>query len=271
MKENLFAILGTQLIMRPIFNLLVVFLAIFGWNLWLAVIVLTLVIRFAMIRITSAGNQMQSWMWALQPKLEEIQEKYKDDPKKLSEETMKVFKKEWKWPLKWCLMMFVQLPVFIWLFYTVRKLSEWTIPESWLYSFFYSFGNKYVSGLALDDGSINHHFLGMDLLATKNIVLTAITVVFTYLQMKLTNLVKPQTPAVPWNEKMPDMSKMMWMMTVFMVFMIWTFVYSTYAVIGIYITTTTLFSVAQYAIQYRSLLKAKRLEFRNKPQIIGKK
>jgi len=49
----------------------------------------------------------------------------------------------------------------------------------------------------LDDGSINHNFLGMDLLATKNIVLTAITVVFTYLQMKLTNLVKPQTPAVP--------------------------------------------------------------------------
>jgi membrane protein insertase Oxa1/YidC/SpoIIIJ len=30
----------------------------------------------------------------LQPKLNEIQEKYKDDPKKLSEETMKVFKKE---------------------------------------------------------------------------------------------------------------------------------------------------------------------------------
>ncbi|HPC34184.1 MAG TPA: YidC/Oxa1 family membrane protein insertase [Candidatus Absconditabacterales bacterium] len=271
MKENLFAILGTQLIMRPIFNLLVVFLAIFGGNLGLAVIVLTLVIRFAMIRITSAGNQMQSGMGALQPKLEEIQEKYKDDPKKLSEETMKVFKKEGKGPLKGCLMMFVQLPVFIGLFYTVRKLSEGTIPETWLYSFFYSFGNKYVSGLALDDGSINHNFLGMDLLATKNIVLTAITVIFTYLQMKLTNLVKPQTPAVPGNEKMPDMSKMMGMMTVFMVFMIGTFVYSTYAVIGIYITTTTLFSVAQYAIQYRSLLKAKRLEFRNKPQIIGKK
>ena len=267
----IFKLLGTQLIMRPIFNLLVVFLAIFGWNLWLAVIVLTLVVRLAMIKVTSAWNQMQSGMWELQPKLNEIQEKYKDDPKKLSEETMKVFKKEGKWPLKWCLMMFVQLPVFIWLFYTVRKLSEWTIPDNRLYSFFYSFGNKYASVHALDNGSINHNFLGMDLLATKNIILTAITVIFTYLQMKLTNLVKPQTPAVAGNEKMPDMSKMMWMMTIFMVFMIWTFVYNTYAVIGIYITTTTLFSVIQYGIQYRSLLKAKRLEFRNKPQIIGKK
>jgi len=32
----------------------------------------------------------------MQPKLQEIQEKYKDDPSKLSQETMKVFKKEGK-------------------------------------------------------------------------------------------------------------------------------------------------------------------------------
>ena len=264
-----FKMLWTQLLMRPIFNLLIVFLAIFGWNLWIAVILLTLTLRFAMIRLTSAWNQMQHGMWELQPKLNESQEKYKDDPKKLSEETMKVFKKEWKWPLKWCLMMLIQLPIFIWLFYTVRKMSEWTIPETRLYSFFYSFGNQYASSTALDDWSINHMFFWMDLLATKNILLTAIAVVFTYLQMKLTNLVKPKTPSIP-GKATPDMWKMMWMMTIFMVFIMWTFVYSTQAAIWLYITTTTLFSVIQYTIQYRSLLKAKRLEFRNKPQIIKK-
>lgn len=264
-----FKMLWTQLLMRPIFNLLIVFLAIFGWNLWIAIILLTLVVRFSMINLTSAWNQMQHGMWELQPKLNEIQEKYKDDPKKLSEETMKVFKKEWKWPLKGCLMMLIQLPIFIGLFYTVRKISEWTIPEERLYSFFHGFGSKYASVTALDDGSINHMFLWIDLLATKNIILTWLAVILTYLQMKLTNLVKPKTPSIPGNNT-PDMSKMMWMMTIFMVFIMWTFVYSTYSAIGIYIVTTTLFSVAQYTIQYRSLLKAKRLEFRNKPQIIKK-
>ncbi len=264
-----FKMLWTQLLMRPIFNLLVVFLAIFGWNLWIAVILLTLTIRLLMINLTSAWNQMQHGMWDMQPKLQEIQEKYKDDPSKLSQETMKVFKKEGKWPLKWCLMMLVQLPVFLWLFYTVRKMSEGTIPESRLYSFFYNFWSQYAHTSAIDDWSINHMFLWMDLLATKNIILTIMAAGFTYLQMKLTNLVKPKTPSIPW-QKTPDMGKMMWMMTVFMVFIMWTFVYSTHAAIGLYITTTTLFSVIQYTIQYRSLLKAKRLEFRKKPQIINK-
>jgi len=261
--------LWTQLLMRPIFNLLIVFLAIFGWNLWIAVILLTLTIRFSMIKLTSAWNQMQHGMWDLQPKLNEIQEKYKDDPKKLSEETMKVFKKEWKWPLKGCLMMMIQLPIFIWLFYTVKRISEWAIPEDRLYSFFYSFWNKYASVSAIDNGNINHFFFGMDLLATKNIILTVIAVIFTYLQMKLTNLVKPKTPTIPGNNT-PDMSKMMWMMTIFMTVIMWSFVYSTYSAIWLYIVTTTLFSVVQYTIQYRSLLKVKRLEFRNKPQIIKK-
>jgi len=43
---------------------------------------------------------MQKGMGALQPKLTEIQEKYKDDPKKLSEETMKVFKTDGKGAFK---------------------------------------------------------------------------------------------------------------------------------------------------------------------------
>ena len=39
-------------------------------------------------------------MSSIQPKMEEIQEKYKDDPKKLSEETMKLLKKEGAGPMK---------------------------------------------------------------------------------------------------------------------------------------------------------------------------
>lgn len=265
--------LWTQILMRPIFNLLIVFLVIFGWNLWLAIILLTLVIRLAMINLTSAWNQMQHGMWDMQPKLQKIQEKYKDDPAQLSKETMKIFKKEWKWPLKGCIMMLVQLPVFLWLFYTVRKISEGTIPEDRLYSFLYKFGSQFSSASALDNWTISHMFLWMDLMATKNIVLTVIAAVFTYLQMKLTNLAKPKTPTIP-GQKTPDMGKMMGMMSIFMVFIMWSFVYSTQAVIGLYITTTTLFSVIQYTIQYRALLKAKLNEAiskrTNKPQIISK-
>ena len=49
-----------------------------------------------MIKQTSVGNDMQKGMGDMQPKLNALQEKYKDDPKKLSEETMKVFKSDGK-------------------------------------------------------------------------------------------------------------------------------------------------------------------------------
>ena len=79
----------------------------------MAIILLTLVVRFAMIKQTLAGNDMQKGMGALQPKLQEIQEKYKDDPKRVSAETMKVFKTDGKGAFKGCLMMLIQIPVFI--------------------------------------------------------------------------------------------------------------------------------------------------------------
>ena len=105
----------------------------------------------------------------------------------------------------------------------------------------------------------------MDMLATKNIILTIIAGVFTYLQMYLTTLAKPATPQIP-GQNMPDMSKMMGTMNIFMVFMIGSFVYGTQAGVGLYITTTSVFSVVQYSIQYKELIKAKYLEWRSKGQ-----
>lgn len=248
--------LFTEILYRPIFNILAVFLAIFGGNLGVAIILLTVTIRLLMLKQTLAGNDMQKWMGALQPKLNEVQEKYKDDPKRLSEETMKVFKTDGKGAFKWCLMMLIQIPVFIGLYYVIRHMAAATIPPEWLYSFFNSFGARFIEADALKNGVINTHLLGMDLLGTKNIVLTVLAAVFTYLQTKLTTIAKPATPDIPW-QKVPDMGKMMWFMNIFLVFMIGSFVYSMQTGVGLYIVTTTVFSVVQYSWQYRALLKAK--------------
>jgi len=251
--------LFTEILYRPIFNILAIFLQVFDGNLGIAVILLTITIRLLMIKQSSAWNDMQKGMWALQPKLAEIQEKYKDDPKKLSEETMKVFKTDGKGAFKWCLMMLIQIPVFIGLYYVIRHMAAATIPQEWLYSFFHSFGARFVEADVLTTGVINTHFLGMDLLWTKNIVLTILAGVFTYLQTKLTTIAKPATPSIP-GQKVPDMGKMMWFMNIFLVFMIGSFVYSMQTWVGLYIVTTTVFSVAQYARQYRALLRVKWIE-----------
>jgi YidC/Oxa1 family membrane protein insertase len=66
---------------------------------------------------------MSKGMSNIQPKMQEIQEKYKDDPQKLSEETMKLLKKEGSAPLKGCLSMLIQLPIFIGLYFVIRAFA----------------------------------------------------------------------------------------------------------------------------------------------------
>ncbi|MEI6775003.1 MAG: hypothetical protein WCL18_09925 [bacterium] len=54
--------LFTEILYRPIFNILAIFLAIFGGNLGVAIILLTVTIRLLMVKQTLAGNDMQKGM-----------------------------------------------------------------------------------------------------------------------------------------------------------------------------------------------------------------
>ncbi|MBQ7073923.1 membrane protein insertase YidC [bacterium] len=76
-----------------------------------------------MIKSSIKSISIQNGMSNLQPKIEELQKKYENDPQKLSEETLKLFKSEGKTPFKGCLTMLVQLPVFIGLYYVVRCIA----------------------------------------------------------------------------------------------------------------------------------------------------
>jgi len=158
-----------------------------------------------------------------------------------------------------CKMMLIQMPVFLWMFYVIRAFSMNKIDKADIYSFLYPYIHTGVD-------HIQSVFLWMDLLKPAYslwiswIILTLLAWVLMYLQIKITTLNKPKTPsmptqAMPGMPKMPDMSKMMWFMNIFMIVMMMWFVYTMPAGIGLYIITTTLFTVVQYAIQYKELLK----------------
>jgi len=211
-----------------------------------------------MIKSSIKSISMQNGMSNLQPKIEELQKKYENDPQKLSEETLKLFKSEGKAPFKWCLTMLVQLPVFIGLYYVVRCIAggvEGIVPWDWLYSFFRSFGENYQ-----DIAQIETTFLGMDLLQDKNLLLAIIVAGLNFTQMQLTKLVQPKkaTPMKgPNGEVMPNPMKMLWMMSIFMSAMMGIVVYTCNSAIGLYLLTTSCFSIVQYTIQYWAVIKTK--------------
>ncbi len=223
-----------------------------------------------MYKSSAAGNDMQTGMSNLQPKIEELQKKYENDPQKLSEETMKLFKSEGKAPLKGCLTMIIQIPIFICLYRVVRKFAGGEgIPQERLYSFFYSFGNTFT-----EISNVNSSFLGIDLLTAKNIPLTIIVAVLNYVQMKLSTIAQPKkkanNPAMPG---MPDMSDMTGMMSIMMAVMMGVLVFSLNSAIGLYLVTTSLFSICQTSRKYRAILQAKRqgIFHKDQPTVINPK
>lgn len=86
----------------------------------LAVIILTIIIRVCLVPLMNKQTASTARMQVAQPKIQEIQAKYADDPAKQSEEVQKVYASLKFNPVAGCLPIFLQMPIFFALF-TVAK------------------------------------------------------------------------------------------------------------------------------------------------------
>lgn len=104
----------TELLFKPLFNALVfLYNALPAHDLGLAIIVLTLVIRVILYPLNRKAIISQKAIQVIQPQIEELKEKYKDNREKLSAAMMELYKKEKVNPFSSCLPILVQLPVLI--------------------------------------------------------------------------------------------------------------------------------------------------------------
>ncbi len=90
-------------------------------NYGVVIIVLTVLVRLATWPIMSKQMKSAEKMREVMPRLKEIQEKYKDDRQKQSEETFKLYREEGVNPLAGCFPLLLQMPVFIGLFYALQS------------------------------------------------------------------------------------------------------------------------------------------------------
>ncbi len=81
-------------------------------NWGVAIILLTILVKLLTWPLTQKSYRASAAMQALQPKLKELQAKFKDDPKKLNEQTMALYQKEGVNPMGGCLPMILQIPIF---------------------------------------------------------------------------------------------------------------------------------------------------------------
>ena len=96
---------------QPIFNLLVwLYNNIPGQDLGVAIIVLTFIIRLFLYIPSKKSIKAQKNLSSIQPEIEKIKEKYKDDKEKMGPELMALYKEKKVNPLSTCLPLLIQLP-----------------------------------------------------------------------------------------------------------------------------------------------------------------
>ena len=98
---------------RPFFWVLDQFNKLFG-NFGLAILGLTVIVKLVMFPLANAGFRSMSRMKKLQPQMEEIKKKHKDDePQKLQLAMMELYKREKVNPVSGCVPILLTIPVFI--------------------------------------------------------------------------------------------------------------------------------------------------------------
>ena len=144
-------------LLRPMLNSLVFLSHLLMGNFGLAIVLFTIGIRAATFPLTLRQLKSSRALTSLQPKMQELQKKYKD-PRRRSEETMKLYKEAGGNPLGCVFPMLIQFPIWIALYQTVLAALGST-PESLfgLSSRLYPWSYIYQS-LPLEN-----HFLWMNL------------------------------------------------------------------------------------------------------------
>jgi len=216
---------------QPLFNSLVlIYLYLPGHDFGIAVIILTLLIKFALYPLGVRAIRSQKSMAQLQPKMKEIQERFKDNKEQQSKAMMELYKTEKINPLSGCLPLIVQLPILIGLYQVFWKgFSETQLK------FLYSFVSSPVQ--------IDTTFLGIMDLAQSSIILAIVTGIAQFFQSKMmATKQKASNGRADFSQMMQK--QMLYFFPVFTVFILWRLP----AAVALYWLTTTLFTIVQQYI-----------------------
>jgi len=224
-----------------------VFLYGFTHNYGVAIILLTIIIRALMYPLMQ--KQMTSMMETqkIQPLMQEIQKKYKNDKEKMNQELMKLYKEHKVNPMGGCLPLIVQMPILI-LFFQVLREFKYHIPNTniidggflWIQNEVIYLGEM-VAGLAAPDKlfgviqfSGNEYFIG---------ILPILVGASMYFQQKLTT---PSAPATnQGNSSSNPTASTQKMMTTIMPLMIGFISFTLPSGLSLYWFTSTLFGIGQ--------------------------
>ena len=213
---------------NPIYNALVALVAIVpGSDVGIAVILVTIIIRLALLPFSLSAARTQRAMKLLEPKIKELKEKHKGDKEKEALETLALYKEEKVNPFASILTVFIQIPVLLALYWVFFYEPFSAVNMTRLYAF------------TPVPHTISLQFLGIISVASKSIVLAILAGLTQFLQahMALSGTMKPSDTKGMQN----DFQRIMGMQLKYVFpFIIAVISYTTSGAIALYFITTNL-------------------------------
>src|SRR5918995_2360609 len=90
---------------------------------WLAIVLLTVIVRSLLFPLTVKQVKSMRAMQDLKPHMDRVRAQFKDNPQRQREEMAKVYQEQGVTPLGGCLPILVQMPIFIGIFYVIRQFG----------------------------------------------------------------------------------------------------------------------------------------------------
>lgn len=205
---QIIAWLWTNGLVIPMTNFLVLISRLSLGNFGVAIIVFTLIMRGLTWPLTQQQLRSTRAMQAIQPRVQEIQKKYKD-PKRRSEETMKLYREAGVNPLGCLWPMLVQFPIWIALYQAIR-ITLGATPESLL-----SLSQRLYPWSFLRTAiPLENHFLWMDLGVPDPLVMPILVGVSTWVQQRMTTPASASTDP----QQQATQNTMLWLMPLMFAF-----------------------------------------------------
>ncbi len=217
---------------QPILNLLVfLYDVVPGNDLGVAIILLTLIIKLALLPLSKKSIKSQKELQEIQPKVEELKKEYKDNKEEMGKQMMALYKDHKVNPFSSCLPLLIQLPFLIAVFQVFRKgFSDETL--SLVYPFI------------ANPGHINQLAFGFVDLSVRNIPLAVMAGAAQFWQTKMMMTKKP--PIQSEGSKDENMMAMMNKQMLYMMPLLTVFIgFSLPGGLTFYWFLTTLFTVFQ--------------------------
>jgi YidC/Oxa1 family membrane protein insertase len=228
----------TTLLVQPIYNLFVFLLGLMPLgDAGLAIVAMTLIMRAVLYPIFTSSIRTQMGMAAMQPELDAVSERYKDDKEALTRERMALLRKYKVNPFAGFGALIVQLVVLIALYFALFREGFPVINEGLLYGFVHA------------PAEVSTTFFGLiDLLSPHHLVLALVVGATQYLAIRLT-LRRTPTPSHPDKQAAHRMQTAM--MLYFMPMLMAVVSYTFPAAVGLYFVVGNLVSLLQEWILMR--------------------